>query len=276
MKFFKRKQRRNKQSYNIRKPQSLKREKSKISKIKKISIVSIILSLFFSGIYFVVFSNHFLIQDIIIIQDKIKDDNNPLQHYFNSIKGKNIIFNHTTEIEAKILDDHPEIETLEVKKRLPKTLQVEYTDFPISANLLQNNELAQKKFLINQRGQIVKKDIENPNLPYFKISSEEELNLKTEVIKPEKLKYMLESIKYFEEKFGMEVFDATYLHEAREVHLRTEKYFDIWLDMTQDYKTQFIKLKKALAKIDIYNEELNYIDLRIAGTSGEKVIFKRK
>ena len=33
---------------------------------------------------------------------------------------------------------------------------------------------------------------------------------------------------------------------------------------------------KALVKLDIYNEDLQYIDLRIAGGNGDKIIYKRR
>ena len=36
------------------------------------------------------------------------------------------------------------------------------------------------------------------------------------------------------------------------------------------------KLKKALVKLDIYTEDLQYIDLRIAGGNGDKIIYKRR
>ena len=62
----------------------------------------------------------------------------------------------------------------------------------------------------------------------------------------------------------------------REFHLKTEAGFYVWLDMTTDVETQLKKLKRALPKLDIYKEPLQYIDLRIAGAESEKVIFKRK
>ena len=74
----------------------------------------------------------------------------------------------------------------------------------------------------------------------------------------------------------MEVTDIIYLEKAREFHLRTEKNFDIWLSLEMDYKSQLSKLKAAEQKLNIKTEPLQYIDLRIAGGNGEKVIFKRR
>ena len=72
----------------------------------------------------------------------------------------------------------------------------------------------------------------------------------------------------------MKVIDSEYLFIEREVHLRTEKYFEIWIDMTKELNLQMEKLKKVLGKIDIYSTPLEYIDLRISGTDNEKVIYK--
>jgi len=248
----------------------------KLSKLKNRGIFLIVSIGIIAACYFLFFSNQFLITNISVVKDDLEDGTNPVQHYFNSLKNKNIIFANTNEVKVKILEDHPEIDQLEIKKRLPKTLQVVYTEFPIVANVIQNAEAGQKKYLINSRGRVAKTDIENPNLPYIKFNSEEDFKNKTEILNEEKLNYILNSIKYFEEKFGMKVFDAFYIQDAREIHLRTEKYFSIWLDTTQSYEEQFVKLKKALVKLDIHNDPLDYIDLRIAGNSGEKIIYKRK
>jgi hypothetical protein len=50
----------------------------------------------------------------------------------------------------------------------------------------------------------------------------------------------------------------------------------VWLDMQKPIEEQLKKLKKALVKLDIYTESLEYIDLRISGTNGDKIIYKRK
>lgn len=96
------------------------------------------------------------------------------------------------------------------------------------------------------------------------------------ILSPENLNYVLKAAVYFEEKFGMQIQETQFLIQARELHLLTEKNFDIWLDTQTPYERQFLKLKKAMTTLDIYKAPLAYIDLRISGTSGEKVIFKRK
>lgn len=246
------------------------------AKVKKIGILLASLLIVGGLSYLIFFSGNLNIKEVQIFKDNNLDANNPLKNYFNNLQGQSIVFADLQEITTKILSDNPQIDALVVKKRFPGTIKVEYNEFPIMANLLLSAEGVQQKYLINSEGQVARKDIENPNLPYIKMNAEKALKNQDQAIDAEKLKYILDSSKAFEEKFGIKVFDTSYLKEAREVHLRTEKYFSVWLDMTQNYDKQFSKLKKALINLDIYNSPLEYIDLRISGSNGEKVIFKRK
>ncbi len=92
-----------------------------------------------------------------------------------------------------------------------------------------------------------------------------------ELIPQEMLTTLLETATNFEGKFGMEVLEIYYLKRARELHLYTERYFFVWIDLTQDVSIQLAKLKKALTEIDIYAASLEYIDLRISGQNGTNI-----
>ena len=50
----------------------------------------------------------------------------------------------------------------------------------------------------------------------------------------------------------------------------------MWFDIQIPFEKQFLKLKKAMTTLDIYKTPLFYIDVRVSGANGEKVIFKRK
>lgn len=103
---------------------------------------------------------------------------------------------------------------------------------------------------------------------------EETPELNEELIPAETLTVLLDTAKSFEGKFNMQVIEIQYLKRAREIHLYTERSFYVWIDMTQDIATQLTKLKKALTELNIYEAPLEYIDLRISGQNGEKVIYK--
>ena len=182
--------------------------------------------------------------------------------------------------ERKLDDDlkslNPEIKQLKIKKILPQKLRIEIEKFPIIANIIDVIGAVRKKYLMNSLGLLTQEDIENPELPYIKIATDDALPLRTIIIPQERLDYLLKALQLFEEKFGMKVLHAEFLSREREVHLLTEKYFMVWIDMGKDLQTQLEKLKKALIKIDIYKMPLQYIDLRISGTDNEKVIYKKR
>ena len=94
------------------------------------------------------------------------------------------------------------------------------------------------------------------------------------LLDPETLQVLLKAKSDMEAKFNIQVLEVYYLKRAREVHLFTERHFFVWIDLTQDLTLQFSKLKKAMTEINLYEDPLSYIDLRISGQNGEKVIYK--
>ena len=96
------------------------------------------------------------------------------------------------------------------------------------------------------------------------------------VIDKDKLEYILNAIYDYEELFGMKVLSAEYKPREREVHIKTERNFVVWLDTSITLEKQYDKLKKATADLNIYTENLEYIDLRISSANGDRVIFKRR
>jgi hypothetical protein len=95
-----------------------------------------------------------------------------------------------------------------------------------------------------------------------------------EILPKETLTTLLETVTSFEGKFNMQILEIRYLKRARELHLYTERLFSVWIDLGQDVNLQLEKLKKSLTEINIYTLPLEYIDLRISGQNGEKVIYK--
>ena len=100
--------------------------------------------------------------------------------------------------------------------------------------------------------------------------------INAEIIPGENLQQILDTKTSFEGKFNLQIKSVNYLKRARELHFLTELDFYVWLDMTQDLELQMSKMKKALTKLNIYESPILYIDLRISGHDGEKVIYKLK
>lgn len=256
----------------------LKKGKPFFSKIKKFAIIigSLVAIILLFQLFF--FSNYFLVTEVKINNKEFENENltNSIKKNTKAVLGKNLIFTDLKEINSKLLDKFPELEGIEISKNYPNAVEITFQEFPLSANLITESKSIKKSYIINSIGYAVKENLENTALPYIKVKSDEPINTKVPVIEAAKLKYILDTIIYFEDKFGMRIVEVEYKKIPREIHLLTEKDFYIWLDIQYPADEQLKKLKKALVKLDIFSESLSYIDLRIAGASGDKIIYKRK
>lgn len=248
-----------------------------LSKAK--GILTLIVALAVAGglAYLVGFSGFFDIKSWEITEDgnKITNDE-PLNDLMKKQKYKNLVFLDDKQVTAQIKALHPEVKKVVVKKIFPQKIKVEIEKYPIVANIVNVVQGIQKKFLVDTKGFLADENTENPELPFIKIFTNEVFTVRTIGIEETKLTYIMNAITLFQEKFAMKVINAEYHVREREVHLQTEKNFMVWIDMEKDLAEQMEKLKKALPKLNIYNTPLEYIDLRIAGTDNQKVIFKRR
>ncbi len=183
---------------------------------------------------------------------------------------------NTIELENKVLNVFPQLEKIEISKSFPRSISLEFSEFPLAANVINESNVVKKSYIINSMGFAIKENLEDPKLPYIKIKTDEPINPKEAVIEKNKLNYLINAKNYFEDKFGMKIIGTQYKPIPREIRFFTEKGFYIWLDIQKPFEDQFKKLKKAIVKLDIYKENLEYIDLRIAGISGDKIIYKRR
>lgn len=245
------------------------------SNLKKNIILLLIVAGIFYLTYFLFFSGQFKI-DKIEIKTEEQDyfTTEDVKPHLNKIYGKNIITFKPLPIKENLKNKFPEIDKINIKKILPNKIHIEILTSEIVANIINKMENTQKKFEVNKNGILVIADLENPNLPYIIIASETEFQLRTQIIAPEKLDYIIKTIKSFTEKFNLKIFDAQYYPIEREVHLRTEKYFVVWMDMEQSMEKQLNKFKRGLQEIDIYHTQLEYIDLRISGGDRDPIIYK--
>jgi len=227
-------------------------------------------------IYTTIFSNFFQTDKWRIYGDEIVQENSKFDEFLRVYKGKNLVFINSGKIEKTIKDQYPEIETIKIKKVFPDTLVMEYKNYDETANIFNIVGDTQKKFIINKIGLLVEQDYENPNLPYIKVKTEKALELNEYALPKETLEYILDAVYDYEELFGMKIIDAEYWKREKEIHLKTERDFTIWLDTNLNLQEQFSKLKDAMPKLNIYTENLEYIDLRISSVNGERVIFKRR
>ena len=220
-----------------------------------------------------------------------------LQQYL----GDNLLMFDVSGQEKALLSKYGYLKTLDIDRDFFHTISVTVETYPPVANVrieFENN--TSQYYVINEHGFIASIGTNLENLPMIVMdvtgtnmdipmaeespvepveapveavdTMPDEIN--EELIPEDVLKTLLETADSFEGKFDMEVLEIAYLKRARELHLFTERYFSVWIDLTQDVPLQLAKLKKALTEIDIYGAPLEYIDLRISGQNGEKVIYK--
>jgi len=257
---------------------SPKRPHPILNKIKKIIILLFIASAIIMGSYGLFFSNYFNVKEIVITNANLKNENlsNNIKDGLKGYLGKNLFFINTDDITKKIRTKFPALETLNITKQYFNKIGVEFSEYPLIANIINESNSLKKSYIINSIGFAIKEDYENPSLPFIRIKSDEPINTNSPLISTEKIKYILDSMSYYRDKFGMGIREVEYKPIAREIRLTTDRDFTIWLDIQKPFEQQFKKLKKALVKLDIYKENLEYIDLRISGNNGEKIIYRRK
>jgi cell division septal protein FtsQ len=252
------------------------------NKAKRILAVFLSLGIVAFIIYALFFSDYFLIKKYKVEEEGTLIENNDLINGILESKiGGNLVMLNEDEIIKAIKTVQPEIDKVNISKIFPDTVKASFEKFPTVANITNTAGGVQKKFLADSQGFLIEENAENPNLPYIKIDTAEQLQVRKTILpsgarSAERLTYIIQAISVFEEKFGIKITYAVFKQREREVHLYTEKGFYVMIDMEKDLIGQINKLKKALAKLDIFKESLLYIDLRISGTDYEKVIFKRK
>lgn len=197
--------------------------------------------------------------------------------------GENLLLMDISSQEDELLQTYAYLKTLKIKRRLFHTLSVILETYPPVTNVRMNFEDDHTEYyVLNEQGYItsVGSTLENLPLIVMDVTATNtnlpgtKQNINEELIPKDTLTVLLETSQNFEGKFSMQVLEIYYFKRAREIHLYTERYFFVWIDMTQDIEQQLSKLKKALTELNIYDAPLEYIDLRISGQNGEKVLYK--
>lgn len=277
----KRKNKKSRSSATIVPPARL-RNRSEGGRAKVILATILSVGILSYSLYAVFLSDFFLIENFIVEEEgTVIDDNEQMNTLLRSTLGDNLVLLNEDNLIGKIKETQPEIEKVTIKKVFPDNIKVEYEKYPTVANLVNIVDVVQKKFLVDTQGFLVEENVEHPDLPHIYYETDEFLEVRHSFLNDpkrsqERLTQITNAIKLFEEKFAMKVLYAEYKEQEREVHLQTEKRFYVMIDLEKDLVRQIEKLKKALPKLDIYNEPLVYIDLRISGTNTEKIIFKRR
>lgn len=244
---------------------------------KKIFIFLVIGGVFIGIVYSTVFSSIFVISKITVEKNSNAVSETAILPYLERLRGKNLLFVNLDGFADEIMQTFKnEILFVKIKKSYPNQIIAQVEEYPLVLNLHVFTPEKNQKFILNQIGYAVFENTENKTLPKLIVNLPKPLTPKTVLIEKNKMIEITDAFRKFLEMFGIKIIDGEWVKVARELHLKTEKNFEVWLDLTAPVERQLNKLKRALTKLDIAREPLEYIDLRIAGTDSEKVIFKRK
>ena len=255
-----------------------------LRQIKRILFILIMGGFSFLIIYQLFLSQKLNIQTIAVFEDQQPQSDHEIINLLQEYNGTNLLLFDANQIEDYLKTQYPYYSKLKLSKNLPDTIVITIENHPIVANLMvkliNENGTKEKNLFLNTAGMITDLTENNDNdmleLPTLQIEIDQPLTQGDQVLSQEDLAFILEAMQNYEDKFGMKVLNTRYLKIAREAHLWTERNFYVWLDLTVDLDSQLNKLKQALPRLNIYEENLDYIDLRVGGINGEKIIFKRR
>jgi len=230
------------------------------------------------GLFYVTFfSSFFDITGINLEKDGNAVADSSLSPFLEKLRSKNLIFVQTDGLTRELEQTFKnEILLVEIKKSYPHKLTVKVTEYPAVVNLRVDIADKTQKLVVNQIGYAIDENNEQKNLPILTVTNDKPFINHTVVMDRDRLIAITDTYRKFTEMFGMKITQGAWRKTERELHLTTEKNFTLWIDLTGNIDQQLSKLKRALPKLDIYHESLDYVDLRIAGADSEKVIFKRR
>ncbi len=268
-------------------PKLNRREQKQSNRFRRVvGVIALILGIG-AFIYGLVFTSWFEIRTLDIQGDaQTLNEQAGVQSYLEAYLGDNLIWFSSNKHEQTLLKKYPYLQSVKIRRLPFHTLRAALITFELKANVQMNFEDGQTQFyIVNELGYISSIGNQDESLPTvvmdvtgtdIQLPKEKEsaFKINEELIDPAQLDTLLATKKEFEGKFNMQVLQIQYLKRARELHLLTERQFTVWIDLTQPIDIQLAKMKKAMTKLNIYEAPLQYIDLRISGQNGEKVIYK--
>lgn len=250
----------------------------------------LILAGIFAFIYVLFFTRAFEIRKIDLRGDESTlEEQGAVNEYLQLALGKNMLLFNTAKHEDLLLEQYPYLKDLRIGRRPLHTLIVTLQTYDHVTNIQMEYENGTERFyIVNELGAIAGIGLTDDTLPTIvmdvtgtdlDLAESDEVqdaqpSINQEIIDQEVMETLLKAKEDFEAKFNMQIFEMQYLKRARELHFLTERYFYVWIDLTQPVGTQLTKLKKAMTELNIYEAPLEYVDLRISGQNGEKVIYK--
>lgn len=249
------------------------RQRSSSFKFKFVRTLTIILFLLLS--YIILFHPFLQIKKVIIVDQKLTDDNK-LEGIAESVlnkrryfvfPGRNIFIFDKRSVENSILENNPEIDSLEIVKKYPDILKIKVKEAEPEALWKSRDEY----YYLDHQG-VVRGKVENPESlieeGVFVIvdQNNKEVSIKENVVYTKHLNF----IKILYEKlpeYNIEIEEIILPSAlADEIHVKTTKGWRAFFILDREAEHQISNLNLVLEKEiadKIPEENLDYIDLRV-------------
>jgi len=158
--------------------------------------------------------------------------------------GDNILFIDSNKIEEEILSKHPEIQELEIKKKMFSSLSINIKERKAAASIC-----FEQCYLIDNTGSAFNDPDQEPDISIM-IDYPAEIGLDI---------YVLEKILLINKETGINIF---ILKEQR-LDAQTDEGWSVYFDLSKDISLAIFKLKLLLDEIE-ETKNLEYIDLRFS------------
>ena len=253
----------------MRKYRKPHRIKKKIPFYKKKYFFQIFFSFLFSvlAIYLLVFSSFFQIEKIIISgnaktekNDILKIIENKIQKTIFSFSTRSIFLADINGIKEQALNSFPQIDGLEIKKSLPKSLNVIVVERLGLAVFCNNDENC---FLLDQEAVIFELLLQESQLPKIeKFNNERQFQLGEQVIEKDLISKILNIFSVLAE-LDIKA-EKTLIVSNNRINVSTDRGWDIYFDPQKDLNWQLTKLEALLKEQVLLEDErqLDYVELR--------------
>ncbi len=249
------------------------KEKLNVKAWIAIGVICFLLVLVTIG-YFVLFTDWLKIQRVVLYEgDKISQNPKFLQ-LAQTFRGDNLLLVTQKRVESLYKKSNLPIKSIRLAKDYPTELRIAIEPIPNAINLQIKRNKVDHKFVLNEAGYVVKVNSLDYSLPFLRFESEKLPAYQDQFFTPDQVRLFLDVNSYFIDQFNLQLTELIYYKKERELHLLTERNFTVWLDLEADFRKQLDKLKDAIPKLNIYQLNLEYIDLRIEGIDSEKLIYK--
>jgi len=228
-------------------------------------------------IYFLIFSQFFQIEKIIISGNEKTNKNeilkiieNKIQKTIFSYSTKSIFLANINEIKKTALNSFPQIDELEIKRSFPKSLNVIVTERLGVAVFCNNNDNC---FLLDQKAVIFEPLLQESQLPRIeKLNNEKQFKLGEQIIAED---LVLKILKVFSVLTELDIKAEKALIVSNErINVLTDEDWDIYFNPQKDLNWQLTKLEALLKEqVPLENRnQLDYVELRF----GDLAPFKYK